>query len=215
MRSRVPWREAEDTDDIPTFSGDFFGEDYDPNEFPGFEEQVPGHADTEKDVDVNHSPNTSDSESSAESDDEDLASDHESHWEPPRPAAVDSSRADTTAATPDSDVSMNDVNATAANPLKNIQTYIDRFPGRAGEIIGPMPLTRDPAHVHYMNSVNGRSNPWAPFASEIDWEVAKWAKLRGPSSTAFSDLLAIPGVSTRFHHGLETLNTGSLRFLKL
>ncbi len=208
MQSRVPWHEAEETEDIPIFSGDFFGEDYDPNEFPGFEDQVPGHANSEKKVDVNHSPNTSDSESSAESDDEDL--DHESHWEPPRPTVttVDGSRADTTAATPDPDVAMNDVNATATNPLKNIQMYINRFPGHAGETIGPMPSTRDPAHVHYMNSVNGQSDPWAPFASEIDWEVAKWAKLRGPSSTSFSDLLAIPGVSTQFHHGLETPEYG-------
>ncbi|KAG2050313.1 hypothetical protein BDR06DRAFT_1065146 [Suillus hirtellus] len=29
----------------------------------------------------------------------------------------------------------------------------------------------------------------------MDWEIAQWAKLRGPSSTAFSDLLSIRGVS--------------------
>ncbi|KAJ7940032.1 hypothetical protein B0H13DRAFT_2226250 [Mycena leptocephala] len=38
------------------------------------------------------------------------------------------------------------------------------------------------------------SNPYAPFASKIDWEVAKWAKLRGAGSAAFSDLLNIEGV---------------------
>ncbi|KAJ4471753.1 hypothetical protein C8J55DRAFT_375236, partial [Lentinula edodes] len=37
-------------------------------------------------------------------------------------------------------------------------------------------------------------NPWAPFQSRIDWEVARWAKMRGPSSTAFSELLEIDGV---------------------
>ncbi|THU75130.1 hypothetical protein K435DRAFT_707628, partial [Dendrothele bispora CBS 962.96] len=36
---------------------------------------------------------------------------------------------------------------------------------------------------------------WAPFTSEIDWRVAKWAKMRGASSSAFTELLAIDGVS--------------------
>ncbi|KAF8958080.1 hypothetical protein BDZ97DRAFT_1906593 [Flammula alnicola] len=35
---------------------------------------------------------------------------------------------------------------------------------------------------------------WAPFQSKMDWEVARWAKLRGQGSTAFTDLLAIDGV---------------------
>jgi hypothetical protein len=42
---------------------------------------------------------------------------------------------------------------------------------------------------------NSSTNPWAPFASKMDWEVAKWAKLQGAGSTAFSDLLVIDGVS--------------------
>ncbi|KAH7917158.1 hypothetical protein BV22DRAFT_1026893, partial [Leucogyrophana mollusca] len=38
---------------------------------------------------------------------------------------------------------------------------------------------------------------WAPFSSQTDWDIARWAKLRGPSSTAFSELLAIPGVGDK------------------
>ncbi|KAJ7639595.1 hypothetical protein B0H17DRAFT_1216800 [Mycena rosella] len=38
------------------------------------------------------------------------------------------------------------------------------------------------------------SNPYAPFTSKMDWEVARWAKLRGAGSTAFSDLLNVEGV---------------------
>ena len=37
-------------------------------------------------------------------------------------------------------------------------------------------------------------NLFAPFRSKLDWDMARWAKLRGPSSTAFSELLAIDGV---------------------
>ena len=36
---------------------------------------------------------------------------------------------------------------------------------------------------------------WAPFRSKLDWEFARWAKLRGPTSTAVSELLAIDEVS--------------------
>jgi hypothetical protein len=35
---------------------------------------------------------------------------------------------------------------------------------------------------------------WAPFQSQRDWEFARWAKMRGSTSTAVSDLLAIPEV---------------------
>lgn len=43
-------------------------------------------------------------------------------------------------------------------------------------------------------SNSGASNIYAPFTSELDWRTAQWAKMRGPSSTAFSELLSIPGV---------------------
>lgn len=38
-------------------------------------------------------------------------------------------------------------------------------------------------------------NPYAPFKSKVDWEVAQWAKLRGVGSTAASDLLGLESVS--------------------
>jgi hypothetical protein len=36
---------------------------------------------------------------------------------------------------------------------------------------------------------------WAPFRSQCDWEIARWAKMRRPTSTAVTELLAIPNVS--------------------
>lgn len=38
------------------------------------------------------------------------------------------------------------------------------------------------------------SNIYAPFKSRLDWEIAHWAKFRGPSSTALTELLNIAGV---------------------
>jgi hypothetical protein len=47
-------------------------------------------------------------------------------------------------------------------------------------------------------SEDGVSCVWAPFTSQLNYEVARWAKLRGQGSTAFSDLLNIDGVSLYF-----------------
>jgi hypothetical protein len=49
----------------------------------------------------------------------------------------------------------------------------------------------------YENALGGPSeNPYSPFSSQVDWELAKWAKLCGPSATSFTELLNIGGVST-------------------
>lgn len=42
---------------------------------------------------------------------------------------------------------------------------------------------------------SGRSNGFAPFASELDWRVANWAIKEGVGHNAFDRLLSIPGVS--------------------
>ncbi|KAN0136686.1 hypothetical protein V8E53_005456 [Lactarius tabidus] len=52
------------------------------------------------------------------------------------------------------------------------------------------------------------SSTWALFQSQCNWEVACWAKLRGPTSSAFTDLLAIPEVIDRL--GLSYRNAKEL-----
>ncbi|KAI9429265.1 hypothetical protein H4582DRAFT_1827220 [Lactarius indigo] len=47
---------------------------------------------------------------------------------------------------------------------------------------------------------------WAPFRSQCDWEVACWAKMRGPSSSAVTELLAIPEVVERLGLSYSTSN---------
>jgi len=67
------------------------------------------------------------------------------------------------------------------------------FPNaHAGEPTGSAP----PSHNAYANKLGNPSpsNPYAPFASKVDWDIAEWAKLHGPSSTSFADLLKIDGV---------------------
>ncbi|KAJ7212695.1 hypothetical protein GGX14DRAFT_361455 [Mycena pura] len=74
------------------------------------------------------------------------------------------------------------------------KTYITTFGGKAG---APVPgRAETPAYTAYKNELGGidEGNPWHPWQSRMDWEVAQWAKLRGSTSTAFTDLLAIEGV---------------------
>lgn len=75
-------------------------------------------------------------------------------------------------------------------PVVSIR-YNDRHPSaRAGQ-----PLTREESKDYEYGAALGRgNNPWVPFNSEKDWKIARWAKLRGVGSTAFSELLAIDGV---------------------
>lgn len=42
---------------------------------------------------------------------------------------------------------------------------------------------------------DGEPNPFFPFASELDWRVARWAVKDGPGHNAFNRLLEVPGVS--------------------
>ncbi|KAJ7269176.1 hypothetical protein C8J57DRAFT_1066810 [Mycena rebaudengoi] len=71
---------------------------------------------------------------------------------------------------------------------------VEKFPGaRAGEPIS----TRHAASAEEQyGAALGREahNPYMPFTSKMDWDIAHWAKLRGSGSTAFTDLLKIPGV---------------------
>jgi hypothetical protein len=71
-----------------------------------------------------------------------------------------------------------------------------KFGRRAGE-----GKQASPGHAGYtgysrvLSSEDSVADEWAPFSTRTEWEIARWAKLRGPSSTALSELLKINGVS--------------------
>lgn len=90
--------------------------------------------------------------------------------------------------------------------LEQDKVHIVPYPdSRAGKPITQSEV-RD-VNVTYGSSISDTENPYSPFSSQMDWDIAQWAKLRGPSSTAFSDLLSIDGVSDYFEvpTGLECL----------
>jgi hypothetical protein len=69
---------------------------------------------------------------------------------------------------------------------------VDVYPGpRAGAIHSRgIPTTKE-----FENVLGGPSaNPFAPFNNQTDWELAKWAKLRGPGATSFTELMGVTGV---------------------
>ncbi|KAJ7834648.1 hypothetical protein B0H14DRAFT_3461949 [Mycena olivaceomarginata] len=78
----------------------------------------------------------------------------------------------------------------AAEDRFHHKPIVVKYPGNmAGK---PISTTRDPTSEKAYESAlkdGTSSNPYAPFTSKMDWEVAKWAKLRGACSTAFSDLM--------------------------
>ncbi|PPR01107.1 hypothetical protein CVT24_000403 [Panaeolus cyanescens] len=87
-----------------------------------------------------------------------------------------------------------------------IVKFNDKNPhSRAGEAVF---IDKDGDEV-YASAVGGdANNPYAPFLSEEDWDVACWAKKCGAGSTAFSELLGIKGVTEKL--GLSYKNSDEL-----
>ncbi|KAI0819422.1 hypothetical protein BC628DRAFT_1423760 [Trametes gibbosa] len=93
--------------------------------------------------------------------------------------------------------------------LREKPIYVDHFGGAAGATLLQPSVRPQSGYNNYATQVpDTQNNPYAPFISEIDWKVAHWAKTRGPSSTAFSDLLAIDGLASAL--GLSYTNTKEL-----
>ncbi|THU92309.1 hypothetical protein K435DRAFT_820522 [Dendrothele bispora CBS 962.96] len=88
------------------------------------------------------------------------------------------------------------------------EPFIESYPdSRAGApLLSQTSFTSD--HQRYEQGIGRKTNIWAPFQSEIDWRIAKWAKMRGPSSTSFTELLAIDGVCEKL--GLSYRNVNEL-----
>lgn len=79
------------------------------------------------------------------------------------------------------------------------QPFVVKFTkGRAGETYANQCANGDNSNASYTRKVQAANaeNPYSPFSSKLEWEIAHWAKMRGPSSTAFNELIEIEGVST-------------------
>ena len=74
------------------------------------------------------------------------------------------------------------------------KVYIDRYPAPAGASTGSH---RQSDFATYEASIQAEEeNPYAPFKTQMEWEIAKWAKLYGAGANSLTKLLSIPGVSS-------------------
>jgi hypothetical protein len=173
------------------FPGDFFG-DYGPNDF--------GYVESDNEEET---PMSGSDESDEEDDiDAEERADLTHGYEPPRPPVAASEDAPMPEPGTDNIPAPAREIRKAAEDRFHHKPIVVKYPGNlAGK---PISTTRNPTSEKAYESAlkdGTSSNPYAPFTSKMDWEVAKWAKLRGAGSTAFSDLLNIEGVCT--NHGLR------------
>ncbi|KAJ3502648.1 hypothetical protein NLJ89_g8789 [Agrocybe chaxingu] len=88
---------------------------------------------------------------------------------------------------------------------KVVVRYSEKYPSLKPGATIQEPDKHRTADASYQAAIAGSdANPYAPFASRIDWEIARWAKLRGPGSTAFSELLSIKGVREALNLSYKT-----------
>jgi hypothetical protein len=159
------------------FEGDLYGNDYQEQDFPGFNDTPRLPAD-----------GLDDQEDAAMGDDE-------GRWEP-EPLDQPSGDRDVPPLVVINPVPSNrheSHNRLSQKPV--IQLFNDRPDRNAGAPLANMTKTSYETYQDALPKANAVPNVWAPFASKIDWEIARWAKLRGPSSTALSELLRVEGVS--------------------
>ncbi|KAI0040396.1 hypothetical protein FA95DRAFT_1502921 [Auriscalpium vulgare] len=93
----------------------------------------------------------------------------------------------------------------AAEEQLNGDPKIVHFGGEAGA-----PLAQDAPETYaaYQHALagHGPANLWAPFRNKLEWELARWAKMRGPTSTAFNELLQIDEVRAKLDLSFKTTN---------
>jgi Plavaka transposase len=79
-------------------------------------------------------------------------------------------------------------------PLSNRPEIVKFSAGNPGAVHG---MKRHNGNLGYHQSLSDANNPnqYRPFASKLDWEIGRWAKMRGPGSSALTELLSIEGVS--------------------
>jgi hypothetical protein len=91
--------------------------------------------------------------------------------------------------------SMPDRRHNAEHPLHQNNARVEHFPSSlAGAPISGAPTQH--VYEQYGSAFGSTTNLYAPFRSKLDWEFARWAKLRGPGSNAITELLQLEGVST-------------------
>lgn len=75
------------------------------------------------------------------------------------------------------------------------QPFIVKFTSGPAGAVHAEQVVDENLNVSYTRKVGSAENPFFPFSSKLEWEIARWSKMRGPTSTAFTELLKMEGVS--------------------
>lgn len=190
------------------FEGDYFGDagDYSAFDLGWVAEHGRGG---EGDMGVEEDdewPEDSSDDNSDEELDADMDESLQQHWEPaPQPLALPTQATD--------DIMENVPLHPGASQRNRMEAALRRpviitpytaVSALAGQpvLFAPSPPTGYAAYASALAATMGGDtvgyelkSPYHPFLSKLEWEIARWAKTRSPSSTALSELLGIEGVS--------------------
>ncbi|KAI9457974.1 hypothetical protein BJY52DRAFT_1204447 [Lactarius psammicola] len=107
---------------------------------------------------------------------------------------------DATTVYPDQGCASASGGASSASPPS--ETFPHGSPG------APIPGALQGCSDYWSHEDELSTSVWAPFHSQCDWEIALWAKTRGPTSSALTELLQIPEVVNKL--GLSYSTTKEL-----
>ncbi|KAN0084521.1 hypothetical protein V8E55_008025 [Tylopilus felleus] len=115
----------------------------------------------------------------------------------------------------DADESSNCHAHAALQQTQSKQMFLDRYPSNAAGHPVSTSFMPDANHRYAEQltcqvdaSSGGARNPYWPFTSQLDWEVARWARMHGPGSTAVSELFGINSLASCL--GLSYTNSREL-----
>ncbi|PSS15390.1 hypothetical protein PHLCEN_2v3287 [Hermanssonia centrifuga] len=197
------------------FQGDFFGTDYQGDELDWLEEGGRGRGQAGSEPTASD-PEDSDSDASNYNSDD--ATPTAMGWEAPRQTTTaENDKVSNSEPAEREILEYNPVNRQRIETALHQGMHIQAFPDTTGAgspvLEGNIPDSHPAGYGLYEAQIrklcnNSHSRDYAPFLSKLEWEVARWAKLRGAGSTALADLLGINGIQQKL--GLSFKNAREL-----
>lgn len=174
-----------------------FQEDIDSEEI--LPELFSDDSDSDSEFDEDSSADFDDSDS--ETEETNIIDDNNQVWEPPL-EPLDPSVPNLPQAQPQADALASEHLTAGRQNVENqlrqpitVKTYTDHYPD-SGAGAPDSDILEPNAFADYSAQItNSDTNPYAPFENKLNWDIARWAKLRGPGSTALNELLKIQDVS--------------------
>lgn len=97
----------------------------------------------------------------------------------------------------DDDERLVEEHPTAGQHIRIVPTLQDRWK----KLFGNSQQDGDDSDVEMDGPSDGEADRFSPFASELDWKIAKWAVGEGIGHKSFDRLMGIPGVCLMIAHG--------------